>query len=88
MVELGDLMQQENRKLGEIAAQHATDVILVQGAQADAIREGLLAAGFAADRLHMVDTVAQAQEWVHNHLRTGDTVLYLNDLPETYSRTV
>lgn len=84
MVELGTLMESENRRLGEIAAAHATDVILV-GRQTAPIREGLLAAGFPADRLQTVDTLAESIQWYQNNLSAGDTVLFLNDLPDTYS---
>ena len=84
MVELGDLMDQENRKLGELAAQHATDVILV-GQHTTPIKDGLLAAGFAPDHLQTVATLAELVAWYQQHLRAGDTVLFLNDLPDTYS---
>lgn len=84
MVELGDLMESENRKLGEIAAAHATDVILV-GRQTAPIREGLLAAGFPPDRVLTVGTLAESVAWYQSQLTAGDTVLFLNDLPDTYS---
>ncbi len=85
MVELGSLMEQENRKLGEIAAQHATDVILVGSKQTEPIQAGLLSAGFPTDRLHVVETLAEAVNWYQSNLKAGDTVLFLNDLPDTYS---
>lgn len=85
MVELGPMMESENRKLGEVAAQHATDVILVGGQQTDPVKAGLLAAGFPPERLRVVDTLAEAVTWYQNELRAGDTVLFLNDLPDTYS---
>jgi UDP-N-acetylmuramoyl-tripeptide--D-alanyl-D-alanine ligase len=85
MVELGALMEQENRKLGEIAAQHATDVILVGTKQAPPIHAGLIAAGFPADRVQTVETLSAAVEWYQRNLGAGDTVLFLNDLPDTYS---
>ncbi|MBC6934375.1 MAG: UDP-N-acetylmuramoyl-tripeptide--D-alanyl-D-alanine ligase [Chloroflexi bacterium] len=85
MVELGPLMESENRKLGEIAAAHATDVILVGAGQTGPVKTGLLAAGFPPERLHVVDTLAEAVSWYQNELRAGDTVLFLNDLPDTYS---
>jgi len=85
MVELGPLMEAENRKLGEIAAGPATDVILVGAKQTAPVKAGLLAAGFPAERLQVVDTLAEAMAWYKNHLRAGDTVLFLNDLPDTYS---
>lgn len=83
MVELGELMERENRKLGEIAAAHATDVILV-GKQTAPIREGLLAANFPNERLQTVNTLTEAVQWYHTHLTAGDTVMFLNDLPDTY----
>ncbi len=85
MVELGDLMESENRKLGEIAAQHATDVILVGAQQTAPIKAGLLAAGFPEDRLQVVATLAESVAWYRQNLHSGDTVMFLNDLPDTYA---
>ncbi|MBI1258988.1 MAG: hypothetical protein GC204_16070 [Chloroflexi bacterium] len=84
MVELGALMDSENRKLGEIAANHATDVILV-GKQTTPIKDGLLSAGFPPDHLQTVDTLGESVQWYQTNLKSGDTVLFLNDLPDTYS---
>jgi UDP-N-acetylmuramoyl-tripeptide--D-alanyl-D-alanine ligase len=85
MVELGALHETENYKLGEIAAQHATDVILVGAQQTQPVKDGLLAAGFPADHLQVVDTLAESVQWYQHNLKAGDTVLFLNDLPDTYS---
>jgi UDP-N-acetylmuramoyl-tripeptide--D-alanyl-D-alanine ligase len=85
MVELGSMQASENRKLGEIAAQHATDVILVGAQQTHPIQEGLLGAGFPAERLHVVETLAEAVAWYQSNLTAGDSVLFMNDLPDTYS---
>ncbi|MCY4525984.1 MAG: Mur ligase family protein, partial [Anaerolineaceae bacterium] len=85
MVELGDLMERENRKLGTVAAQHASDVILVGERQTQPLREGLLEAGFAGDRLHSMNTLTEAISWYETHLAEGDAVLFLNDLPENWS---
>jgi UDP-N-acetylmuramoyl-tripeptide--D-alanyl-D-alanine ligase len=84
MIELADLHEPENRKLGEVAAAHATDVILVGEARTRPIRDGLLAAGFAAERVQAVETLSEAVAWYKQHLKAGDTVLFLNDLPDTY----
>lgn len=85
MVELGQLMAQENKKLGISAAEYATDVILVGSTQTAPIKEGLLEAGFPPEELHVVETLAEAITWYQQHLSQGDTVLFLNDLPDTYS---
>jgi UDP-N-acetylmuramoyl-tripeptide--D-alanyl-D-alanine ligase len=84
MVELGPLMEHENRKLGETAAQYASDVILVGTGRTEPIKAGLLDAGFPAEHLQVVDTLAEAVNWYKIQLQAGDTVLFLNDLPETY----
>lgn len=85
MIELGDLWEQENHRLGQLAAQHATDVILVGSDQTAPIRRGLLDSGFAPDRVQTVHTLAEAVTWYQNNLSAGDVVLFLNDLPDTYS---
>ncbi len=85
MVELGDLMESENRKLGETAAQYATDVILVGEKQAEPIREGLIAAGFPSEKVLVIATLAESIQWYQRNLKAGDSVLFLNDLPDTYS---
>ena len=85
MVELGPLMESENRKLGEAAAQYATDVILVGKQQTAPIKAGLLAAGYAQENVQVVDTLAESVAWYQTNLAAGDTVLFLNDLPDTYS---
>ncbi len=84
MVELGELMERENKRLGQIAAQYASDVILVGKERTQPIKAGLLEAGFPSERLRVVDTLAESVEWYQNHLQPGDTVLFLNDLPDTY----
>jgi UDP-N-acetylmuramoyl-tripeptide--D-alanyl-D-alanine ligase len=84
MVELADLHETENRKLGETAAEHATDVVLVGAVRTQPIADGLLSKGFPSDRLHVVDTLSEAVAWYKGELRAGDTVLFMNDLPDTY----
>ncbi len=85
MVELGDLMATENQRLGERAAQHTTDVILVGAKQTEPIHTGLQIARFSPDHIHVVETLADALEWIKRNLSAGDTVLFMNDLPDTYT---
>lgn len=84
MVELGDLQESENRKLGQEASQYATDVILVGKTQTEPILSGLVDEDFDQDHIHVLDTLTEAVDWYKQHLETGDTVLFLNDLPDTY----
>lgn len=85
MVELGQLHETENKKLGTVAAQYATDVILVGAEQTAPIKAGLTEAHFPSERLQVVEKLAEAVDWYQSNLKPGDTVLFLNDLPETYS---
>jgi UDP-N-acetylmuramoyl-tripeptide--D-alanyl-D-alanine ligase len=84
MVELGRLHDAENRKLGLAAADYATDVILVGAEQTQPIRAGLAEANFAPDHVRVVDALSEAVAWYQEQLKPGDTVLFLNDLPDTY----
>ncbi len=84
MVELGNLHDQENRKLGQVAAKYATDIILVGEQQTHPIKLGLEDSNFPPDHVQVVDTLSEAINWYQQNLKSGDTVLFLNDLPDTY----
>ena len=84
MVELGDLQDSENKKLGVIATDYATDIILIGEKQTQPIQEGILSTDFPKDKLIVFDTLREATTWYEQNLKAGDTVLFLNDLPDTY----
>lgn len=84
MVELGELQESENHKLGLLAAQYATDIILIGKTQTQAIVDAIRSTSFDRSRLHVVETLRESVEWYQHNLKPGDTVLFLNDLPDTY----
>ncbi len=84
MVELGPIQDQENQKLGRYAAQICTDIVLVGIAQTHPLQLGIREAGFDEKHLFVFDTRDEAIDWFRRELRDGDTVLFLNDLPDTY----
>jgi len=84
MIELGDLHEIENRKLGELATQYASDIILVGRDQTKPIFEGIKSTSFEMSNVQVKDTLSEAVEWYQANLKSGDTVLFLNDLPDTY----
>ena len=84
MVELGAGEAAANQRLGELAARYATDVILVDERRAPPIASGLRAAGFPEERLRVVSRFDEAVAWYQRELRAGDTVLFLNDLPDAH----
>ncbi len=83
LVELGILEESENRRLGERLA-GLDYVILVGETLIQPVKEGYLAAGGDADRLIIKPTLNDAQEQLKSILKNGDTVLFLNDLPDIY----
>ena len=84
MVELGELEEQENRRLGELAAQACDRVVLIGGSRAKAIRQGLLDAGFSEDGIVLAPDAATAHKTVAETTRKGDVILFENDLPDVY----
>ena len=85
MVELGAEEAEFNRRFGEQMAVSVDRAILVGPRHTAPIREGLLARGFPAEKIHTVTALSEVpallREWVH----PGDTVLFENDLPDNYS---
>ncbi|MFP4228085.1 MAG: UDP-N-acetylmuramoyl-tripeptide--D-alanyl-D-alanine ligase [Salinivenus sp.] len=85
MVEMGDRQWAENKALGSHIARHDIDwAVLVGDEQTAAIQEGLAEAGYPADRVQVVDSLFEAQDWLSPRLQSGDVVLYENDLPDQY----
>jgi len=85
MVEMGAQEDDANYELGQHIAQSAADgVYLIGAGQTDALQRGLHEGGFPADRIHIHDTLFNAQEALTARLNTGDIVLYENDLPDQY----
>lgn len=86
MVELGDIQDTENEKLGLAAARHCTDIILVGKKQTAPVAKGVLSTDFDPTRLQVLDTVQEAIEWYQSNLKAGDAILFLNDLADNYLR--
>lgn len=84
LVELGILEQEENRALGRRLA-GLDRVILVGATLVGAVKEGYLDGGGAPEKLTVVPTLQAAQELLAHELAEGDTVLFLNDLPDIYN---
>jgi UDP-N-acetylmuramoyl-tripeptide--D-alanyl-D-alanine ligase len=84
LVELGELEPVENRRLGSHAAGACDVAILVGRDRTDFIRQGLVESGFPADNVIQVPTLNEAIARLRAIASPGDTVLLLNDLPDTY----
>jgi UDP-N-acetylmuramoyl-tripeptide--D-alanyl-D-alanine ligase len=79
MVELGRRQAPENRRLAEAAAEQATDLVIV-----GLTNRRALVSGAEGRAVVLVGDRAAAVDWVRSNLRSGDAVLYENDLPDHY----
>lgn len=84
MVELGDRQFELNKELGRHAATRADIIIVVGQYNKDALAEGLTEGGAQEDKVYYASTFAEAQQILAQILKRGDTVLYENDLPDTF----
>jgi UDP-N-acetylmuramoyl-tripeptide--D-alanyl-D-alanine ligase len=85
MVEMGERQWAENKTFGTHIAEHDIDLaVLIGDEQTEAIREGLSAAAYPTDQIKVFPSLFEAQDFLKQHLRAGDVVLYENDLPDQY----
>ena len=85
MIELGDKQEEYNRRLGRHIAASVDVAIIVGAYNRDALMAGITEAGsLAAENVHPVATFGEAQQVLASIARPGDTVLYENDLPDTF----
>lgn len=84
MIELGDRQEELNREFGERIAKGADVAIVVGEYNRDAIVGGLRAGGFAEENIMIADSFTEAQAILSRVVKAGDTVLYENDLPDTF----
>ncbi len=84
MIELGSEQFALNSEFGRKIAESADVAIVVGQYNRDAILDGLAAVKEDAPEIHTVDTFAQAQALLTRIARAGDSVLYENDLPDTF----
>jgi UDP-N-acetylmuramoyl-tripeptide--D-alanyl-D-alanine ligase len=84
MIELGARQEELNRELGRQMAAACDIAVVVGEHNREAIVAGLSDGGFDAGAIHTAATFADASAWLGGVLRAGDTVLYENDLPDTF----
>lgn len=85
MIELGDKQVYYNEKFGEHIAETCDIAIIVGQYNRDAIVSGIKSKGWEeGEKLYIVDTFQEAQSLLGGIAAKGDTVLYENDLPDTF----
>ena len=84
MVELGDLQEIENFKLGQEIAKMTDISILVGKKIADDVHRGVEADQNEDHKNYRVDTLDDATKLLGEILSPGDVVLFENDLTDIY----
>lgn len=85
MIELGERQDELNRALGSYIAASADIAIIVGEYNRDSLTEGILSDDtFPDGNLHTVDSFSGAQQLLTSIAAPGDTILYENDLPDTF----
>ncbi len=85
MVELGGEEDTFNRAFGVQMAESVDVAILVGKRHTKPIAEGLIQAGFPQENIHIVSSLDESTKVLHSMMKSGDVVLYENDLPDNYS---
>ena len=83
MVELGTKQHELNEKFGEYIAQSCDIAVVVGHYNRAAITQGIEKGKFEG-KLYEVDSFDEAQKLVTPMLQSGDTILYENDLPDSF----
>ena len=86
MVELGELQEAENSKMGSLAAPICDLVAVVGNTNREALTEGLRTGGIKEGQLLQFDNRDNALSFLmaKENRREGDVVLIENDLPDVY----
>lgn len=84
MIELGDRQEELNREFGKKVATCADIAIVVGEYNRAAITEGIESVADRTAEVRTVGSFAESQTLLATLLRPGDTVLYENDLPDTF----
>ena len=84
MIELGSQQEELNREFGRYIGENLDIAIVVGEYNRDAIAGGIRATDFNTDHLYIAASFNEAQKILAGILKSGDTVLYENDLPDTF----
>jgi UDP-N-acetylmuramoyl-tripeptide--D-alanyl-D-alanine ligase len=85
MVELGEQEYQLNYEFGKHAAKNADYIILVGKKQTEPIQKALADVKFPKDKIFVAKDFFEGNMHFQAIAKSGDVVLYENDLPDTYN---
>lgn len=84
MIELGEKQFEHNEALGKKISECADVAIVVGEYNKDALLSGIKIGKMDENNVHAVASFNEAQQLLMQIIKPGDTVLYENDLPDTF----
>ena len=84
MIELGESQYNLNYQVGRHIAECADLAFVVGLYNREAIVKGICEGGMDESKIHTFNSFAEAQTFLNGNLKSGDFVLYENDLPDTF----
>lgn len=84
MIELGDRQPELNTELGRHIAGNVDMAVIVGHYNREALLKGLAEGEMPEDKVKVVDSFAESQTFLAGYMQPGDTVLYENDLPDSF----
>ena len=84
MVELGEKEYELNKTLGRYIGGKTDVAIIVGEYNREALTEGLAESALGKEHIHTVESFEKAQELLNGMIKPGDTILYENDLPDSF----
>ncbi len=88
MVELGDKHAEEHERLGALAAKHCDIILVVTPDRIPTFMKGLEAQNKGDVTVMTYAKQEDAEAWVKANWKTGDAVLFENNLPDLYEAEV
>ncbi len=85
MIELGVFENNANFDFGVQLAKVCDKVLLIKRGGTLNIRQGLLSQGFDKNNIIMIENLEEGKKFLSENLKSGDAVLFENDLPDIYT---
>ncbi len=85
MIELGDKMDEYNKKFGEYIADVCDFVVLVGEKQTHAIADGLASKNYPQQNIYIADSFIKGYEYLQDIMSSSDILLIENDLPDSFN---
>ncbi|HKL20111.1 MAG TPA: cyanophycin synthetase [Halalkalibaculum sp.] len=86
MIELGELEEKMNYQFGQAIGEAELDLVVLVGSnRTEAIRKGIASTGYPDEKVRIAGSLFKANDIMKEFARSGDVILYENDLPDTFN---